>query len=57
MSLAKVSERLKNDKQVVLSAIVEDPGAIRFASEELKNSKNFMSGARTLNPAISNYLV
>ena len=40
--LNKVSDRLKNDKDVVFSAMKADCGNIEFISNELKNDKKFI---------------
>ena len=39
------TDQLKDDKEVVLTAIKNDPHALKYASEKLKNNKEFIKEA------------
>ncbi len=41
--LKNASERLRNDKEVVTAAVKNEPAAMEFASETLKNDKDYLS--------------
>ena len=55
-TLQYASEELRNDKQVVLSAIKARPSSIEFASDSLKKDPAFIKAAKKIDDDIESYL-
>ena len=56
MSIANISHRLRNNKEIIYTATKNIPYSFFYASYELKNNKEFVISCINLNPNIYNYI-